>query len=62
MFVPCMPFNQVVNPSNIPAIGAPITKMNINPTRIEDIMGMIIIGIIGAIALGILTLLIHFAI
>ena len=62
LFVPCIPFNHVVKPSKILAIGAPITNMKISPTIIEEIIGIMIIGIIGAIALGILMFLIHLAI
>ena len=55
-------FNQVVNVSKILEIGAPIKNININPTTTDEIMGIIMIGIIGAIAFGTLISLIHFAI
>src|SRR5699024_10837644 len=62
ILVPCILFNQVVSPSKILAIGAPIKKIKISPTINDEIIGMIMIGIIGAIALGTLIFLTHFAI
>ncbi len=62
IFAPCMPFNQTVSALNTLAIGAPITNIKITPTRIEAMIGITIIGIIGAIALGTFIFLIHLAI
>src|SRR5699024_583117 len=62
IFVPCILFNQVVNPSKILAIGAPIKKLKINPTINEEMIGIIMIGIIVAIAIGTLIFFIHFTI
>ena len=62
MLAPCIPFNHDVNAPKIFEIGAPITNIKMRPTINEDRIGIIMIGIIGAIALGTLICLIHFAI